>query len=189
MLIDLENIVGCPGYAIDNETFEIWSFKQKKQGKKIKLQLDRGGYLKFNVCHGGKHKNIWYHQVIVRLFIDPNYDSKTHEIDHIDHNKLNNSIDNLKVVSRGKNLMNLTVYNGKQAIYLDDIGYSIAVNAEHNVFYSKTLDKFYRFVEHTNKYRQMTEGKYHASMRISYNYNKKVYAINTTKYREALKVV
>ena len=170
MLIDLENIVRCKGYYIDDQTYEIYSFKQKKDGRKIKLNPNSRGYLGFGVYNEGKYKHIMYHQLIVRLFIDPDYDSKTQEIDHLDRNKLNNSIDNLKVVSAGQNQMNLTVYKGKQAIYLEDIGENIPVNAEHNVYYSKTLDKFFRLVEHIGKFRQMTEGKNHASKLKSENH-------------------
>ena len=185
MLIDLENIVGVAGYFIDDQTYEILSFKQKKP-RKIKLSLNSRGYLMFSVYNDGKHKNILYHQIIVKVFIDPNYNSKTQDIDHLDHNKLNNLVDNLKVVSRRENQMNKTVYRGVQAIYLDDIGENIPVNAEHGVYYSKTFDKFYRLITHTNKYRQLTEGKSYASMWITYRYNNKTYTINTTKFREEL---
>ena len=185
MLIDLKNIIEFPGYYIDDQTYEILSFKQKKP-RKIKLQLDSRGYLMFDVCHEGKRKHIVYHQLIVRLFIDPYYDSKTQQIDHLDHNKLNNSIGNLKVVSKSENNMNRLSYRSKQAIYLDDISESIVVNEEHGIYYSKTNDKFYRFVEHVHKYRELTEYNNHISMRIQYHYNKKRYNINTTRFREQL---
>ena len=172
MLIDLQEIVGVAGYYIDDQTYEIYSFKQKKP-RKIKLFPNSKGYLEFVVCNEGKRKHIMYHQVIVKVFIDPKYDPKTQQIDHLDHNRTNNSIDNLRVVSRSENDMNKTAYGGKQAIYLDDIGENIPVNAEHNVYYSKNNDKFYRFVDHIGKYRQLTERKNHASMWIGYKYNKK----------------
>lgn len=186
MLIDLQEIVGVSGYFIDDVTYEIWSFKRKKP-RKIKLFPDGGGYLKFVVCNENKcKKNIRYHQIIVKVFIDSDYDPKTHEVDHLDHNKLNNSIDNLKVVSKSGNLMNKTAYKGRQAIYIDNIGENIPVNAEHNVYYSKTLDKFYRLIEHTNKYRQLSEYKNYCHMQIGYNYNNKYYNVNTTKFRQNL---
>ena len=186
MLIDLEKIVGYPGYFIDDTTYEIWSFKRYKEGKKIKLSVVGDGYLRFNVWNECKHKDILYHQLIVRLFIDPNYDPSTQQIDHIDHNKLNNSIDNLKVVTKGQNEMNKTVYKGKQAIYIDNIGESIAVNEEHNVYYSITFDKFYRLVEHVEKYRQMHEYKHGVCLWIQYNFNNKHYSINCSKFRDNL---
>ena len=82
--------------------------------------------------------------------------------------------------------MNLTAYRGVQAIYIDDIGESIPVNTEHGIYYSKTNDKFYRFVEHINKYRQMTESKNYSHMRINYKCNNKTYHINSTKFRQNL---
>ena len=186
MLIDLEKIVGCSGYYIDDQTYEIYSFKQKKDGKKIKLRSDGNGYLRFDICNEGSPKCIMYHQLIVRLFVDSTYDPKTQQIDHLDRNKLNNSIDNLRVVSKSGNHMNKTTYNGKQAIYLDNIGENIPVNTEHGIYYSKTLDKFFRYIEHTNNYRQFTESKNHTSMQITYRYNNKTYNFNTTKFRQHL---
>ena len=186
MLLSLEHIVGVAGYFIDNVTHEIWSFKRYKDGRKIKLFPDGRGYLMFDVCKEGKRRKIMYHQLIVRLFVDPDYDSKTQEVDHLDHNKLNNSIDNLRVVSKSENLMNRSYYRCVQAIYLDDIRDSIAVNAEHGVYYSKTNDKFYRFVDHIGKYRQLTESKHGICMQITYAYNKKNYNVNTTKFRQSM---
>lgn len=186
MLIDLENIIGVAGYFIDDQTYEIWSYK-RKQPRKMKLIPDnRGGYLKFKVCKEGKHKHIMYHQLIVKVFIDSNYDSKTQDIDHLDHNKLNNSIDNLKVVSRSENNMNRSYYRDVQAIYLDGIGENIPVNAEHGVYYSKTFDKFYRLVDHIGKFRQLTESKNYSHMKIGYSYNNKKYNVNTTKFRQSM---
>ena len=186
MLIDLENIVGVKGYYIDDSTYEVWSFKKKKPVK-MKLNVDNRGYIQFNVWNEGKMKHIMYHQLIVRLFVDANYDPSTQQIDHLDHNKLNNSIDNLKVVSKSGNNMNRSVYNGKQVIYIDDIGENIPVNKEHNVYYSKSLDKFYRFVEHVGKYRQMNEGKTKGiCFWIHYKFDKKNYHVNATKFRQNL---
>lgn len=185
MLINLEKIVEVPDYYIDDESYEIWSYRRKTP-MKMKLILDRSGYLRFNVFYEGKRKHIWYHQLIVKLFIDCEYDSKTHDIDHLDHNKQNNSLENLRVVSKSQNHLNRSVYGGKQAVYLDNIGESIPVNVEHGVYYSKTFDKFYRLVEHTGKYRQLTETKIAAHMQIDYKYNKKSHHINCTKFREQL---
>ena len=186
MLISLENIIEFPGYYIDDQSYEIWSFKQYKEGKKIKLSGNSREYCKFEAYHEGKRKHILFHHIIVKLFIDPNYNPKTQQIDHLDHNKLNNSIDNLKVVSKSENEMNKTSYGGRQAVYLDDIGESIVVNEEHGIYYSKTFDKFYRFVEHTRKYRQISECKNGVCMQIGYRYNKKIYHVNCTRFREQL---
>ena len=186
MLLSIENIIGCPGYFIDDVTYDIYSFKQYKEGRKIKLNPNSRGYLHFNVYNEGIRKYIKYHQLIVKVFIDPNYDSKTQDIDHLDHNRQNNSIDNLKVVSKSGNHMNRSYYGGKQVEYIDDIGENIPVNAEHGVYYSKTFDKFYRFVNHIGKFRQMTEGKHHGYMQIGYKYNKKSYNINCSKFRKEL---
>ena len=186
MLLSLENIVGCPGYFIDDQTYEIWSFKQYKEGRKIKLRYDKDGYLRFNVWNEGNSKTIRYHQLIVKVFIDPSFNSESMTIDHLDHNRSNNSLDNLRVVTRSENDLNRSMYFGKQAIYIDDIEESVAVNEEHGIYYSKAFDKFYRFVEHVGKYRELKESKEYMCFRTSYSYNRKIYHINCTKFREGL---
>ena len=48
------------------------------------------------------------------------------------------------------------------------------------------IPTFYKFVEHTGKYREFHERKHSAHMRISYTYNNKKYDINCTKFRKEL---
>lgn len=184
MLIDLENIVGIKGYYIDDVTHEIWSYKRKKPVK-MKLNPDANGYIRVHISDKENRKSIKYHQIIVKLFVDPNYNSNTQQIDHLDHNKLNNSIENLRVVSKSENTMNKTVYNGKQAVYIDNIGESISVNNEHGIYYSKTYDSFYRYINHAKNYRQLHEYKDGLCMWTLYKHNKKSYNINCTKFRQS----
>ena len=56
----------------------------------------------------GKEKQICYHHIIVKMFIKKDFNSKVEEVDHRDHNRTNNSIENLAVVSRSDNIKNMS---------------------------------------------------------------------------------
>ena len=159
-LISLEKIVGCEGYYIDDENLQIYSFKYKKytNGKLLKPHINRDGYIRYRFFVNGKVKRIFYHHIIVKMFINPNYDSTKEEIDHLNHNKQDNRIENLAVVSRSENIRNSSKsWNGKDFNYVDTIGRSLIINEEAQIYYSLELDKFFMFIEHTNKYKELHE--------------------------------
>ena len=76
-LLSLEKIVGTNGYFIDDEDLKIYSFKQDyKNGKLLKGFYDKDGYIIYKFYVNGKVKNIFYHVIIVKMFIKSNYDYK-----------------------------------------------------------------------------------------------------------------
>ena len=187
-LLSLEKIVGCDGYYIDDKTLQIYSFKYKKyeHGKLMKGQYTKNGYLRYNFCVNGKLKNIYYHVIIVKMFIKKDYDSKKEEIDHCDHNRTNNSIENLCVVSRSENQRNQSSMNGKLFNFVDNIGKSLVINEEAGIYYSLEYDRFYMFINHTNKYRELRECICDGCPVIQYSYNNKNHMFRTTKFRKNL---
>ena len=147
-LISLKDIVGCEDYYIDDTTFQIVSFKQKKytEGKILKPRIRKDGYIDYHFRVNGKYKYIFLHHLIVKLFIDKNFDSTKFEVDHKNRNKLDNSIDNLCIVSHSENNRNKSTYKGKEFNYIDDIGKSLVINADAGIYYSLELDKFFMFI-------------------------------------------
>ena len=155
-LLSLKDIVGSDNYYIDDETLQIYSFKQKKytNGKLLKPHIHKDGYIDYVFFVNGKRKFILYHVIIVKMFINHNFDSTKEEIDHRDHNRANNSIENLAVVSRLENQRNISKsWNGKDFNFLDDIGKSLVINEEAGIYYSLELDKFFMYINQTNKYK------------------------------------
>ena len=186
-LLSIEHIVGTNGYYIDNEDLKIWSFKQDyKNGKLLKPRITNSGYIKYSFFVKGKEKQIFYHHIIVKMFIKSDYDSTKEEIDHRDHNRANNSIENLAVVSHLENQRNKSSNKGKVFNFVDNIGRSLIINKDAKIYYSLEYDKFFMFIEHTNKYKELHECLNNGYPCIAYCYNNKRYKLSTTYFRKNL---
>ena len=98
----------------------------------------------------------------------------------------NNSIENLSVVSKSENCRNRLSYKGKDFNYVDNIGKSLVINEEAKIYYSLEYDKFYMYILHTNKYRELHEYIHHGYPSVSYYYNNKKHEIGTTNFRKNL---
>ena len=188
MLISLKDITKCEDYYIDDKTFQIVSFKQKKyeQGRILKPDI-RNGYIYYDFYVNGKRKHIYLHHIIVKIFIDKNFDSSKNVIDHKDHNRTNNSIDNLCIVSPSENCRNMSSQKGKDFNYIDNIGNYLVINEEIGIFYSLDLDKFFMYINHTNKYKELhihfNNGK---NPSIRYRYNNKQYMLSINKFKKSI---
>lgn len=188
MLVSLKDIV-CDDYYIDDTTFQIVSFKQKKytEGKILKPHINKYGYIDYKFFVNGKYKRILLHHIIVKLFIDKNFDSKKFEVDHKNHNKQDNSIENLSVVTHSENNRNRSSMNEVKFNYVDNIGKSLIINSEAGIYYSLETDHFYMYIEHVNKFKELhihlNNGK---NPCIIYRYNNKQYKFSINKFKKSL---
>lgn len=189
MLVSLKELTNCEDYYIDDQTFQIVSFKQKKytEGKILKPRIRKDGYIDYVFCVNGKLKNILLHHIIVKLFIDKNFDSSKFDVDHKNHNRQDNSIDNLCVVSRSENIRNISSMNGVKFNYVADIGKSLIINAEAQIYYSLDFDKFYMYIQHTNKYKELHMYLKNGLPYIKYQYNNKQHNFSINKFKKSLK--
>ena len=188
MLVSLKDIVGCEEYYIDDTTFQVVSFKQKKyeQGRIITPNINKG-YIDYRFNVNGKCKHIYLHHIIVKLFIDKNFDSSKFDIDHMDHNRTNNSIDNLCVVSKIENNRNVSKSRtGTEFNFVDDIGNALVIDEEAQIYYSLDYDKFYMYIQHTNKYKELHVCLNKGLPYIQYQYNKKHHYLNIDKFKKSI---
>ena len=190
MLVSLKDIVGCEDYYIDDQTFQIVSFKQKKytEGKILTPNINNNGYIDYRFCINGKCKSILLHHIIVKLFIDKNFDSSKNDIDHKNHNRQDNSIDNLYIVSRSENNRNVSKSRtGKEFNFVDNIGKSLVINEDAGIYYSLEFDKFYMYIEHTNKFKELHMCFKNGLPYIQYCYNNKNHMFSINKFKKNLK--
>jgi hypothetical protein len=87
-----------------------------------------------------------------------------YEIDHIDGDGLNNSLDNLRLANRSQNLQN-RIFNGKysRGVYSNKNGYSVQIGINGKKLYVG----YYKTLEEAIEARKEAEKKHHPSFGIS----------------------
>jgi hypothetical protein len=74
----------------------------------LKCSIQNKGYKYFQIKRNNKSKNYLIHQLVAEYFIGPRPENL--DIDHIDRNKLNNKLENLRYVSHLENMRNTHRY-------------------------------------------------------------------------------
>jgi len=127
-------INGYPDYLI----YEDGRVFSKKSMKYLKPITDIHRYLKVNLYNQGKKKEHKIHRLVALHYIDNPHNYP--EVDHIDRNKANNDISNLRFVDHFMNQQNLGIY-------------CTNTTGHKNISYDKTLNKY--------AYDKMIRGKSH----------------------------
>jgi hypothetical protein len=105
----MKNIPGYNGdYAVD-ENGNVFSLKFSKC-KKLNLILNNRGYYVVNLLRDGKRKMHTVHRLVAMIFLE-NY-SEDLQIDHINGDRLNNKLENLRIVTHQQNQWNRTKAKG-----------------------------------------------------------------------------
>ena len=99
-----------------NDFLEVSNFGEvKSHGKIIKGEITSGGYCRVHISHKGVQYKFLVHRLVAEAFIlNPKC---LPEVNHIDGNKQNNSVDNLEWCTRSQNTSHafktgLRNYNG-----------------------------------------------------------------------------
>ena len=179
----------------ESEDYEIldqhpFTIKRKKDGYIISEWFDTKGYVMIKL----KGKPYRKHRVIANQFI-PNPDN-LQQVDHINHNRSDYRIENLRWISNQKNCMNKSKHRGIEYIFIseldEDKSFEISsynqhefVNYYYNLddeqFYLKTNDDMYRRLHINNDRGSLcvlmkdVNGKLR---KININKFKKLYGIN-----------
>jgi hypothetical protein len=110
--MEYEDMKGFEGRYKITKGGSIWSCIYRKD---MKLLTSNDGYLFVDLTKDGKRTKGYLARLLAIQFI-PNDDETRIQIDHIDRNKLNNSLDNLRWVNQTENLANK---NRNGCVYLD----------------------------------------------------------------------
>ena len=106
LMTEFKPIPSCPGYQAS-------ACGQIKGPKKLlKLYLGARGYLTFRYPTGGSgnSKSVYVHRAVAEAW---GLQIQEKVINHIDHNKLNNNINNLEACSQAENLKACISFYGK----------------------------------------------------------------------------
>ena len=73
----------------------------KKYNRELKSFINKDGYRRITLCKEGKTKNFFLHRLVAQHFIDN--ESNKPQVNHIDGDKLNNTVINLEWVTCSEN--------------------------------------------------------------------------------------
>ena len=97
-------------YLNDYEVSNLGNVKRGEAGnyKELKCSINNKGYRYFQQRRDGKRINHLIHHIVAKLFIGERPENQV--IDHIDRNKLNNRVENLRYCSQLDNMKNTDKY-------------------------------------------------------------------------------
>jgi len=108
-MIEFKPIPSCPGY----QASACGQIKGKR-GYELKLSKGKNGYLTFSISIRGKGnaKRILVHRAVAEAW---NLKGNGDCINHIDHNKLNNHLNNLERCTRAENVQAAIAFYGQSS--------------------------------------------------------------------------
>jgi hypothetical protein len=104
-----KDIVGYDNYDVSN----YGHVRNKKSGRILKPQTNHDGYHQVRLSKNGKVKTHKVHRLVLIAFV-PNPDNKP-MCDHIDRNRTNNCLYNLRWASRSENCINTRDYKNNKS--------------------------------------------------------------------------
>lgn len=138
--MNLKKIKDYPNYSLDLDNNMIYSHYSNKYLKPI---LNKDGYIRITLCKNGKKKDFQYHRIVYEV-----YNGEIPEnlfIDHIDNDRQNNHIENLRLATLSENQHNIKVQKnnlstGYKCIYLTkDRTYQVRIWKNNKYVYCKTF--------------------------------------------------
>lgn len=97
-------------YVVSN----LGYIKNHKTGRILKTPLCKNGYPMVNLSNKNIKKTFYLHSIVANSFL--NKENEKYEIDHIDGNKVNNKLDNLRFVNHSENQKNRKIYCFKKKL-------------------------------------------------------------------------
>jgi len=150
--INFVAILGYDNYKFDMELKQVYNTKKNRY---IKNGLCGRGYYQVDLYKNGKGKKYGIHQ-LVYICNNPTEDITGFEIDHIDNNKLNNNIENLRKCSPSDNCSN------KKINITNTTGYKYISKTKSNTYkfqltknkisYRKTLKTLEEVIEYRDRF-------------------------------------
>ena len=151
------DLIGYNNYEI--LTTEPFTIRRKDNKRVVSESVNKNtGYVQLNLNTPNGFVTRHKHRLIAQHFI-PNLDNLS-DVDHIDRNKLNNSLSNLRWVSRSENLKNRTIKAYVKHPYLNHAPNDITeIISYDDVAYPN--DTYYFCYKDDSVYKKINNHKWH----------------------------
>jgi hypothetical protein len=103
-----KTIEGFPGYEVTDDG-RVWSSKTNRW---LKLHTNKAGYCTVGLCRENKTHTQYVHALVGEAFVGKR--TKEEVFDHINENKQDNRVENLRILTRGNNVKVWAVGNPKR---------------------------------------------------------------------------
>ena len=183
------DLIGFDNYEI--LAAEPFTIRRKDNKRVVSESVMRNGYLKVGLNTPSGQVTRYKHRLIAQQFI-PNPDNLP-DVDHIDRNKLNNSLNNLRWVSRSDNLRNRNMKASGKYQYLDHapnditeiISFNDAVYPNDTYYFCYKDDHVYKKIN-DHKWQKLKQSKLSGYLVINMadinNNNHKIYMHKIIKH-------
>ena len=127
-------------YSFDFNTNQVYSHYYKRY---MKPALNSAGYYNIGLCKNGKVKKVGFHILIHQMYNGEIPDNI--QIDHIDNDKSNNNIENLRLATQSQNNMNRITPKSNLSTRYKNIEktkfntYRVRIKKNKKIVYSKTF--------------------------------------------------
>ena len=148
-------------YSI-NENGEV---RNDKTGRILKNYISNRGYFYTSLNNNNKQKAFTIHRLLAKYFKD-DY-SEELDVDHIDRNRLNNNLENLRMVTRQENLCNVSSHKDSSSKY-------------KGVYYNKRRLKWHTSIYNNGK--KIHLGYYNSELEAAQAYKNYIYENNLEYY-------
>lgn len=171
----------------DISTEYPYEITKKSTGKKVKEWLNDNGYYRLCLNFNGVSKKYYKHQLVATQWIENDDPKHKTQIDHINRDKTDNHIENLRFVSSSQNNLNKRSICGEQYEYTDEISdEAIEIDEYHgHVFnhyhYDPKCDSVFFYNVDTKEYRKLIPREGRLNMRDINGENRTV-SLNKLKF-------
>lgn len=109
-----------PGFNGKYEASNLGNIRNVQRNRQLKASIGIGGYLRVDLMLPDKsHRNFRIHQLVAMAFLNHVRQGFELTVDHIDFDKLNNRVENLRIISARDNSVRSSLNNpNKTSKYL-----------------------------------------------------------------------
>tara|TARA_R110002096_G_scaffold140685_2_gene295279 strand:- start:850 stop:1338 length:489 start_codon:yes stop_codon:yes gene_type:complete len=138
--MDLIPITNYPNYSLDKNTNQVYNTKYNRY---LKSHSHNKGYYLIKLSKNNIPDYFLLHRLIYQVY-NPDIDITNLQIDHIDNNKTNNNIENLRHCNNSENQCNTKVHKNnllgiKNIHKTKNNTYTVHIN-KNKINYNKTLE-------------------------------------------------